>query len=207
MTESFILGLSSGSACLVTCGMVMFPYLMAGSAGVKRVVADVSIFLLVRLAVYLILATLIWYLGQRIITSPILKTWISGSLYILFAIMLIWYSIGRNRYKECPAGIISEVENKRMIPVVLGVVNSLGFCPALLLMLTRSSGEDSILKCWMVFLAFFAGSSLWFLPLPLTGKLRKKDIIRTVGVFATALAGIIFIIKGITIILGGLIYG
>jgi len=179
---------------------------MAGSAGVKRVVADVSIFLLVRLAVYLIQATLIWYLGQRIITSPILRTWVSGSLYILFAVMLIWYSIGRKRNKECPAAIISEVENKRMIPVFLGVVNSLGFCPALLLMLTRSSGEDSILQCWMVFLAFFAGSSLWFLPLPLTGKLGKKNIITTVGIFATALAGMIFIIKGITIILGGLIY-
>ena len=40
MTESLILGLSSGSACLATCGMVMFPYLMAGSAGVKKIVVD-----------------------------------------------------------------------------------------------------------------------------------------------------------------------
>lgn len=183
----------------------MFPYLIAGSAGVKRIAADVSIFLLTRLVVYLILATLIWYLGQRIITSPVFKTWITGSLYILFASMLIWYSIGRNHYKECPAGIISEVENIRLIPVVLGVINSLGFCPALLLMLARSSAEDSIVKSWMVFLAFFAGSSLWFLPLPLTGKFRKKNIIRMVGIFATALAGVIFIIKGLTIIIGGLI--
>jgi len=46
MTDSFILGLSSGSACLLTCGMVMFPYLMAGSAGVKRIAVDVSVFLI-----------------------------------------------------------------------------------------------------------------------------------------------------------------
>ena len=57
MTDSFILGLSSGSACMVTCGMVMFPYLMAGSAGVKRIAIDLSIFLLTRLVIYFILAT------------------------------------------------------------------------------------------------------------------------------------------------------
>jgi hypothetical protein len=44
MTDSLILGLSSGSACLATCGMVMFPYLMAGSAGVKKIAIDLALF-------------------------------------------------------------------------------------------------------------------------------------------------------------------
>jgi len=61
MADSFILGLSSGSACLLTCGMVMFPYLMAGSSGVKRIAVDVSVFLITRLVIYFILATLAWY--------------------------------------------------------------------------------------------------------------------------------------------------
>jgi hypothetical protein len=101
--------------------------------------------------------------------------------------MLIWYSLRRNQSKECPAGIIASVENAKLIPVVLGVVNSLGLCPALLIMLTKSSTEDTLVKSWLAFLAFFAGSSLWFFPLPL--------------------AGIIFIIKGLTILIGGIING
>jgi hypothetical protein len=153
------------------------------------------------------MATLIWYFGQKFLSSQVIRTWISGILYTVFAVMLIWYSLRRNQSKECPAGIIASVENAKLIPVVLGVVNSLGLCPALLIMLTKSSTEDTLVKSWLAFLAFFAGSSLWFFPLPLAGKIRKKEIIRTIGILATGLAGIIFIIKGLTILIGGIING
>lgn len=207
MTDSFILGLSSGSACLVTCGMVMFPYLMAGSAGVRKIAVDLSVFLLTRLIVYFFLATAAWYFGQALFSSPVMRTYIPGVLYIVFAVMLIWYSIGRNRKKECPAKIVTTVENKKLVPLLLGLVNTLGFCPALLLIITKGSVQGTLAKSYLAFLAFFAGSSLWFLPLPFAGKLRKKKIIETIGILATGLAGTIFIIKGITIIIGGIING
>jgi hypothetical protein len=207
MADSFILGLSSGSACLVTCGLVMFPYLMAGSAGVKKIVTDISVFMLTRLIIYFLLATLAWFFGQTVFTNPLMRTIVPGILYIVFAIMLVWYSIDRNRKKECPAKVSSAITNTRLIPVFLGVVNSLGFCPALLLILTKGATQTTISQSYIAFLAFFAGSSLWFLPLPLAGKIRKKEVIETIGILATGLAGIIFIIKGITILTGGLING
>ncbi len=207
MLDSFILGLSSGSTCLLTCGMVIFPYLMAGSAGTKKIIADLSFFLLTRMAVYLILATFAWYFGKAIFTSAIFKNYISGILYILFAIMLVWYSISRNRKPDCPAKIVSTVNNKKLVPVFLGVVNSLGFCPALFLILTKSATQGTIAQSYLVFLGFFAGSSLYFLPLPLAGQFRKKRAFETIGILATGLAGIIFIIKGITNLIGGILNG
>jgi hypothetical protein len=207
MTDSFILGLSSGSACLVTCGMVMFPYLMAGSAGVKKIAVDLSVFLLTRLVIYFLLATITWYFGQALFSSSVLRTFIPGILYIVFAGMLIWYSIGRNRKKECPAKIITTVENKRLVPLFLGLVNTLGFCPALLLILTNGATQGTLVRSYLAFLAFFVGSSLWFLPLPFAGKFKKKKVIEIIGVLATGLAGAIFIIKGITILIGGILNG
>lgn len=207
MADSFILGLSSGSACLVTCGMVMFPYLMAGAAGVKRIAIDLAVFLVTRLIVYFILATAAWYFGQTIFSSELLRNYLPGVLYITFAVMLIWYSIERNRKKECPAAVVTKIDNKKLVPVFLGIVNSLGFCPALLIILTKSATQGTITGSWLAFLAFFAGSSLWFFPLPLAGKIRKKQVIETIGILATGLAGIIFIIKGITSLIGGLING
>jgi hypothetical protein len=56
-------------------------------------------------------------------------------------------------------------------------------------------------------MAFFIGSSLWFLPLPLAGKIRKKEVLRNIGILATGLAGIIFMIKGLTNLIGGIING
>lgn len=207
MTDAFILGLSSGSACLATCGMVMFPYLMAGSSGVRRITIDISVFLIARLVAYFILATLAWYFGQAFFSDPVIRNIVPGVLYIVFAVMLVWYSIDKSRNPVCPAKIIKTVNNRRLVPLFLGIVNSFGFCPALFIILTKSATQGTIIQSYLAFMAFFVGSSLWFLPLPLAGKVRKKEVLSTIGLLATGLAGIIFMIKGITNLIGGIING
>jgi sulfite exporter TauE/SafE len=207
MTDSLILGLSSGSACLATCGMVMFPYLMAGSAGVKRIAIDLSLFMLTRFVIYFIMATLAWYFGQALFSNPVVRNIVPGILYIVFAVLLVWYSIDKNRKKDCPAKIIKTVNNHRLVPILLGIVNSLGFCPALFIILTKSATQGTLIQSYIAFLAFFIGSSVWFLPLPLAGKMRKKEVLQNIGILATGLAGIIFMIKGITNLIGGIING
>jgi sulfite exporter TauE/SafE len=207
MTDSLILGLSSGSACLATCGMVMFPYLMAGSAGVKRIAIDLSLFMLTRFVIYFIMATLAWYFGQALFSNPVVRNIVPGILYIVFAVLLVWYSIDKNRKKDCPAKIVKTVNNHRLVPILLGIVNSLGFCPALFIILTKSATQGTLIRSYLAFLAFFIGSSVWFLPLPLAGKMRKKEVLQNIGILATGLAGIIFMIKGITNLIGGIING
>jgi cytochrome c biogenesis protein CcdA len=176
---------------------------MAGSAGSRKIITDLSFFLLTRLLVYFMLATLAWYFGKAIFTSAIFRNYVSGILYILFAIILVWYSISRNRKPDCPAKIVTAVNNKKLVPVFLGVVNSLGFCPALLLILTNSATQGTITQSYLAFLGFFAGSSLYFLPLPFAGRFRKKKVFETIGILATGLAGIIFMIRGITNLIEG----
>jgi hypothetical protein len=207
MTDSLILGLSSGSACLATCGMVMFPYLMARSAGTKRIATDLTIFLITRLLVYLVLATISWLFGQAIFSNPVVRNVVPGVFYITFAAMLIWFSISNIRSNDCPAKVITAINNKKLVPVLLGVVNSIGFCPALLIILTKGATQGTLVQSYLAFLAFFIGSSVWFLPLPLAGKIRKKEVLKTIGLLATGFAGMIFMIKGITNLIGGLIYG
>jgi sulfite exporter TauE/SafE len=207
MTDAFILGLSSGSACLATCGMVMFPYLMAGSSGVRRITTDLSVFLITRLVAYFILATLAWYFGQAFFSDPVIRNIVPGILYIVFAVMLVWYSIDKSSNHACPAKIVKTVNSRRLVPLFLGIVNSFGFCPALFIILTKSATQGTIVQSYLAFLAFFVGSSLWFLPLPLAGKVRKKEVLSTIGLLATGLAGIIFMIKGITNLIGGIING
>lgn len=207
MTDSFILGLSSGSACLVTCGMVMFPYLMSGSAGVRRITTDLSVFLITRLIVYFILATIAWYFGQALFSNKVVRNIVPGVLYIVLAVMLVWYSIGKNREKHCPGKISVPLKNHALVPVFLGIANSFGFCPALFIILTKGAAQGTIGQSYLDFLAFFTGSSLWFLPLPIAGRVLKKEVLEIIGILATGLAGLIFMIKGLTNLIGGFIYG
>jgi cytochrome c biogenesis protein CcdA len=187
--------------------MVMFPYLMAGSAGVKRIAIDLSLFLITRFVVYFLLATLSWYFGQTLFSNRVIKNVVPGVLYIVFAVMLVWYSISKNRNTDCPAKIVKTVHNHKLVPILLGLVNSLGFCPALFIILTKGATQGTLIQSYFAFLAFFIGSSLWFLPLPLAGKIRKKEVLKNIGILATGLAGIIFMIKGLTNLIGGIING
>ena len=207
MIESFVLGLSSGSACLLTCGMAMFPYLMSDGSGVRKIAGDITIFLFTRLLVYMILAVLVFWLGQAFLKTRITGNMIPGILYIIFAVMLVWYSIRRNREKHCPARLTSIVSRRRIIPLLLGLVNSIGFCPALYILLTRGATETSLTGSLLSFLAFFTGTALWFLPVPLAGLMKRRAVLETIGVLATGLAGIIFMIKGISNLIGGILYG
>lgn len=207
MADSFILGLSSGTACLITCGMIMFPYLMTGSAGIKQIGFDLAVFLLTRLMVYFVLATIAWYFGQAIFSAMFLRNYLPGVLYIIFAVLLIWYSTDKNRNRDCPAAIVKTVDNRKLVPVLLGIVNSIGFCPALLIMLTKGATQHTLAQNYISFLAFFAGSSLWFVPLPFAGMVKRRQVLQIIGTFATGIAGMIFIIKGITMVIGGIING
>jgi hypothetical protein len=185
--------------------MVMFPYLMSDAAGTRKITTDLSLFLLSRLLVYLLLATVAFFFGQAFFSARVVRNTVPGILYILFAVLLVFYSIGKSREKNCPASFVTAVNDRKLVPVLLGVVNSIGFCPALFLILTKGSVQDTIVRSYLDFLAFFAGSSLWFLPLPLAGKIRKKEVLETIGILATGLAGAIFMIKGITNLISGIL--
>jgi hypothetical protein len=207
MIDSLILGLSSGSACVVTCGMVMFPYLMSGSAGIKKITIDLSIFMLTRFVAYFILATFSWYFGQALFTNPVVRNIVPGILYIGLSILLVYYSISKSRKPDCPAKMVTTISNKKLIPLLLGLVNSLGFCPALFIVLTKGATQSSLMQSYLAFIAFFIGSSVWFIPLPFVGKIKKVEIFKTIGILATGLAGAIFMIKGITNLIGGIFNG
>ncbi len=207
MLDSLILGISSGSACVATCGLVMFPYLMSGSAGIKKITIDLSIFMATRFVVYFILATLSWYFGQALFRNPVIRNIVPGILYIGLSVMLVYYSINKSRKNNCPAKMLTAINDKKLIPIVLGVVNSIGFCPALFIVLTKGATQSSLMQSYLAFTAFFIGSSVWFLPLPFAGKIKKAEALKTIGILATGLAGIIFMIKGITILIGGIING
>jgi hypothetical protein len=153
------------------------------------------------------LATLSWSFGKALFSNLVVRNILPGILYIVFAVMLVWYSISKKRNRDCPAKIVQTVNNRKLVPILLGLVNSLGFCPALFLILTKGAAEKTLVHSYISFLAFFIGSSIWFIPLPLAGKIQKKEVLTTIGILATGLAGIIFMIKGLTNLIGGIING
>ncbi len=201
MTESFILGLTTGSACLATCGMTLVPYFVSGNTSSKRVSAGLSLFLLSRLLVYIILGAVAWYLGQALFGESTFRPYILGTFYIIFSVLLIVYAIDKGKKRGCPLSITSGIEKKFLIPVSLGIISSLSFCPAMLIAVTNSASQNNITASILVFVMFFTGTSVWFMPLPLLSMIKNRQIIKTIAMFATAIAGAIYLFRGVTTII------
>ena len=95
--EALVLGLSSGPACMASCGPVLVPSLLAERADLRLSVRYLSTFLGARFLGYLLFAAAAWELGVLISLPPAPRLMVMGVIHVLLAGVLFWYaySVGR----------------------------------------------------------------------------------------------------------------
>jgi hypothetical protein len=75
-------------------------------------------------------------------------------------------------------------------------------CPPFLLAFSDAAFSGSIAGSIAYFIFFFAGTSIWFLPVPVIGLFRNKNI-QTVGRMAALLVAFFYLYTGIIMFIGG----
>jgi sulfite exporter TauE/SafE len=207
MAEGFLLGLSTGVVCLAYCGPVLLPYLMAESKGIKRSYLLVSIFLAGRLTAYLITALLAGLIGQSVIQQSEIRTIMMGIAYLVLAALLIVY--GFHRFKEVCLGKsmtqtnLNYKENRKkfIVPFTGGFLTGINICPPFLLAITGAIDSGTVIGSILFFLAFFTGTSLYFIPMPFAGMFKRQHVLRIIGKFAALLAGFLYFYKGLILLI------
>lgn len=204
--EGLLLGLSTGTSCIVLCGPVVVPYLLGEGISIRKSLIDICLFLGSRFFAYLILGFVAALIGQTFLSSEIYQHIIIGSAYMLLSVILVIYSFLKVR-NICSARLFSEAlvhrADKRAIaiPLVGGLVTGLSLCPALLLAFTGAASQDSLLRSMGYFIFFYLGTSVYFLPLVLLGLTHGRNVIHIIGKITAGLAGLIFFIKGLMLVL------
>jgi len=204
--EALLLGLSTGTSCLVFCGPVILPYMLGEGISIKRSLADILVFLGSRLIVYILLGLLAALIGQTFFRTEIYREIITGSAYIILSITLVLYAFLRikplcllKNIHDVPA---NQPDRRTMaVPLIGGLVTGLSLCPALLLAFTGATSEGSILKSILYFILFFAGTTVYFIPLMFLGLIHGRNVIHIIGKFAAGIAGIFFFIKGLIMLI------
>ena len=207
MTEGFLLGLSTGVVCLAYCGPMLLPYLMAESGGLKRSYLLVAVFLTGRLMAYLITALLAGLIGQSVLQQSETRSILTGVAYILLAILLIVY--GFHHFKEVCLGKSiansgingTEKQHRFIVPLTGGFLTGINICPPFLLAITGAIDTGSIAGSIIFFLAFFSGTSVFFIPMPFFGIFKRQYVLRIIGKFAALLAGFLYFYKGLVLLL------
>jgi sulfite exporter TauE/SafE len=208
--EGLALGLAGGTACLTTCAPVLLPFLVAESDRPRWSLQALASFLLGRLAGYLTFAVIAWVLGTVLLHDPARRAVLLGAAYLALATLLIVYGFTRPR-TACAAepvtGLLGRIRNRwpAAFPASLGLLTGLSVCPPFLLAIARGADAGGLSGALLFFVAFFCGTSIFLLPLPLVGLLRRPTAVRTIGRLTAGVAGVYFAYLGLTALLGGLL--
>ncbi len=189
--EGFTLGISTGLACLATCGPIYSAYLMQFNRTAWRYVTAVLEMSLGRFFMYILIGAVAGLLGTKV--QDIQRDYFSVISYLLFSAFLL-VSVFRTR--KCESGCKAPRWNRfAEWPVLLGFVTGINVCPSFLLAFSRSFTLSGPVAGMMFFAAFFIGTSLFLIPISFIGMFGKKELFRNIARIAAVLVALWFIIS------------
>jgi sulfite exporter TauE/SafE len=187
--EALALGFASGPVCLASCGPVLLPWMAAVPERPRVLLGSLALFLGGRLAGYLLFAAVAWSVGLSVPADASVRTWIFGLANLVLAALLALYAwapqtLGRMRRAGSDTQLYqieTSVITRRQAASVLGFLTGLSLCPPFVAAGVRAAEIPSLPGALLFFLAFFAGTAVWFLPALAVSPLRRIPAASTVA--------------------------
>ncbi|MBI4677616.1 MAG: sulfite exporter TauE/SafE family protein [Elusimicrobia bacterium] len=189
IAEGLGLGLSTGLYCLGACAPVLVPYLLAEEPRFRRDLMVVGQFLLGRLAAYLLLAVVVGLAGARLTAMP---GWVTGPALLVCGLVLLGYAFMRGAPRLDACARASASPAVRNIPLLMGFLVGINLCPPFMAGLVRLATIGSVAGCVAYFTAFFAGTTVYVLPVLLAAPLKSVERLRAAAAIACGLSGLWF---------------
>jgi sulfite exporter TauE/SafE len=204
--KGFFLGLSNGATCVAYCTPVLIPYMLGEGKSIARNYIALTQFLLGRLAGYLVFAFIAWLINLSILDRLGSRGSLIGVLYIVFSCFLMVYAFFKTD-APCAARSIGYIAGKirvpLLIPILAGLLSGLAFCPPFLLAMTDAASEGSLSYSLFFFFMFFIGTSIFFIPIPFVGALRRLQALQIIGKMAAGIVGLYYLYAGIITVIAG----
>jgi len=199
--QPFLLGISTGIFCFTYCVPFIAPYLASEERKLGRNFKIILEFTFGRLSGYILFGAIFGYLGEKISNQAVNLILIISLM--LLSVVLIFYALGFLKSKGifCSAKYIKFKEKS---PILMGFLMGINICPPFLMSLAYVFTLHSALKGIIYFLMFFAGTTLYFLPITFLGFLGKMKEFRLVARISGLIVGMAFLVYGIYYIIRGL---
>ena len=231
--EGFLLGLSNGGTCVASCAPVMIPLFLGQGQRVKQNGWLLIQFLSGRLIGYLFFGVLAWITGRLLFQGGSPSGWVFGGIYLVMGALLLLYGLGEfikrpwpligsltgavqnaaetgnPRWFGCPVPLRQVHQWLRftpaLFPLVLGSLTGMNLCLPLMVAFAGAVGQASMTASLLFFGAFFAGTAVFFLPIPFVGAFRRVQGLRTIGRLAAIFVALYYLYMGLLYIWGGMI--
>lgn len=195
--EALGLGVSTGLYCVMHCSPIILPFLFSeNKEGPGRNAKLVWIFLAGRLLGYVAVGVLLGIAGAYAAAylDPALEHKLSAAAYTVLGAFMIATGILYNFPKSKFCQTYSKVYRNHWGAFLIGLITGLHLCPPFFAAAARvfASGLGA-LQGGLYFLFFFAGTSLFLLPLFGVGFIRKNaDKLKLVAEGAMLFIGVYF---------------
>jgi sulfite exporter TauE/SafE len=204
--QGFLLGLANGTSCLVFCAPALIPFLMHEGQDVRQNLVTLFKFLGGRLGGYLLIGLLAWGAGSLLSGAAGYQGLLIGIAYVgLSALLLV--AVFR---KKAPAGACAFEGAKArlsrwpaLLPLGMGFLAGLKICPPLLLAFADAASTGTLVGSLVFFLAFFLGTSVYFIPIPFLGVFRRLSALQIIGKFTAVIVALYYLFSGILLFAGG----
>ncbi len=208
--EALVLGVSSGPACLASCGPVLVPILTADNRGVRGTGVALAAFLSGRLGGYLLFAGVVWLAGRSLTLVSRTHGLVFGLADLSMAVFLAVYAWGLGRTTNAACRGACTATRNRVVrgaaPVLLGLVSGISLCPPFLAAGVRAAQGSGLVAALAFFACFFVGTSIWFVPSLGLGLLRRWAAVAVVARLVLFLLAAYYAYLAL-IVLGGLLHG
>jgi sulfite exporter TauE/SafE len=167
LLEALLLGLSSGTYCIIGCAPIAVPVFFSEGFDRRKNLTSGLLFLAGRLAGYLIIGAVIGALGSFTLgyLDPVLKRTLSHYAALLTGLLLIATGLLHNfpALKLCRK--LKKVYRFQAWVLIYGLLTGLHMCPPFFAAAARVYGGGDMISGMLYFLVFFVGTSVYFLPL------------------------------------------
>ncbi|MBI3088462.1 MAG: sulfite exporter TauE/SafE family protein [Candidatus Omnitrophica bacterium] len=188
IAEGWLLGLSTGPYCLGACMPFMIPYLFAEGrptwSANARVIGE---FLLGRFLAYLLFGAGVGWIGGWL-KPHLTQQAASLALGATAALMLLYALVKSLPHWTLCAWALRRLPMVRM-PVALGFLIGINICPPFLVAVARLLQVGGLTSGAVFFLGFFAGTSLYTLPLLGVSPLTRVPRFQRIGTLSAVLVG------------------
>ncbi len=196
ISKGFALGLTTGGFCSLYCLPTIAPVMLGSKKqGIRKALFALLQFLAGRLFAYTLFGLAAGFFGQAVNDNIYFSSLIIPLIYIVLGLMMLVYGVtGAFPHKGACSYISRHTEHPFFL-FGLGFLVGINVCPPFILAVSTAVDIGGAINGLIFFLSFFVATSIFLLPLILTGIGSRIELLKRIAKLVSVGVGIMYIIQ------------
>ena len=165
--EALLLGLSSGTFCIMYCAPIAIPFFFSEEMDRKANIVNASLFIFGRLIGYCLFGAFLGVVGAYALgyLDPVIRRRVESIGNILVGVIMLASGIYFNFPKVKICNVFRRIIGPGHSAILYGILTGLNLCPPFFAAAAGAFSSGSSFGGAIYFIFFFFGTTIYFIPL------------------------------------------